>query len=70
MRAQETFRYCSGDLLFRQPSTLDLPGGECLPCCRQPWMYTVKEPLCPAGVWAGHTIQDGEIVLFSEIYIE
>lgn len=67
MRAQETFRYCSGDLLFRQPSTPDFPRGECLLCCRQPWMYSVKEPLCPCwGVDRTHDPGWRSLPLFLE----
>lgn len=53
MRAQETFRYCSGDLLFRQPSTLVFLWGN-VPSLLQADQHALNygDFLSPAKAWA------------------
>lgn len=45
--AQETSRYCSGDLLFHQPSTLAFLRGRLFLGRMQSCMSSVAEPLSP-----------------------
>lgn len=58
MRAQETFRYCSGDLLFRQPSTLDFPVGNVSPAAGSLGCTELRNLFVPAEMWTGSRIQD------------
>lgn len=56
MRAQETFRYCSGDLLFRQPSTSIFLWGSSLPLLQADWPALRLSSSLPGH---GHVTQAG-----------